>query len=194
MSDNDYTPEQLAMDTEQLNAYWEGTHDEAVQEVGALGFHRVLPPRFTCPVLDPKELTNMNLTQYAETHIRYVAWWHYAENNLAYCRSMLLGVKRQLGQLEARLKIYYASYKNPTTGKPFSIDDRKLMVETNPRFVELYRDQTKLEAEKELLESHTDGLSKGAALISRHVELRRLDMESGRASGNMPGRGLYPQG
>jgi len=193
MSEQEYTEEEISNRSEELNKYWEGTHDEAEVELYYAGFTRLPKPEFSMPMLDPKALTNMNLSQYAETHIRFQAWLNYAENTLAYTQSMLIGVKRQINQLVAQLKTLYASTRNPATGKPYSLDDRKLMAENNLRYVELLRNQTKLECMKTLAESQVTGLSKSTALISRHVEIRKLEVESGRMAHNMPGRGMYPQ-
>jgi hypothetical protein len=156
-----------------------------------MGFQRLPKPEFTCPVLDPKQLTTADLSAYAELHARFQRWHNYAENTLSHVESMLVGVKRQIDQLQAQLKIMYASYKNPSTGKVYSIDDRKTLAENNPRYVELLMDQTRLQQMKIQMEAHVNGLSKSAALISRHIELRKLDLEGDRVGHNMPSRGLY---
>lgn len=187
------SPEDVDRQTWELKKYWEGTHDEAELELHHIGFPRLPRPNFTCPTLDPKALSQMNLVEYAETHLRYVAWMNYAENTVAYVKSMLVGVKRQMEELSNRLKVTYATTKNPNTGRPFSVDDRKLLAESNPRYVELLRERTKLESMKELSESQFSALSGTAAVISRHIELRKLDLEHMRGNSNMPGRGMYHQ-
>jgi len=179
--------------TWELTKYWEGTHDEAEFEVHHMGFPRLQRPAYTCPTLDPKALSQMNLVQYAETHLRYVGWMNYAENNLAYVKSMLVGVKRQMEELSNRLKVTYATTKNPNTGRPFSVDDRKLFADSNPRYVELVRERTKLESMRDLSESQYLALKETAAVISRHIELRKMDIESMRTGNNMPSRGMYVQ-
>lgn len=177
--------------TKRLSQYWEGIHDEAEFEVRHMGFARVSKPNFTMPSLDPKALTNMDLVAYAETHIRFQAWLNYAENTLAYVKSMLIGVKRQMDELANQLKVVYATTKNPMTGRVFSVDDRKLYAENNPRYIELLRDRTKLESMRELTESQFNSLSRDAALISRHIEIRKMDIEAHQRQNNMPGRGMY---
>jgi hypothetical protein len=184
-------PHEVDRQTWELKKYWEGTHDEAEFELHHIGFVRIPRPSYTCPPIDPKALSQMNLVQYAETHLRYVAWMNYAENTLAYAKSMLIGVKRQMEELSNRLRITYATTKNPNTGKPFGVDDRKLLAESNPRYVELLRERTKLESMKELAESQFSSLSGTAAVISRHIELRKMDIESMRTGNNMPGRGMH---
>lgn len=195
MSDDapDLNQNEVDRQTWELKKYWEGTHDEAEFEVHHMGFPRIQRPNYTCPTLDPKALSQMNLVQYAETHLRYVGWMNYAENNLAYVKSMLVGVKRQMEELSNRLKVTYATTKNPSTGRPFSVDDRKLLADSNPRYVELLRERTKLESMKELSESQFSALEKTAAVISRHIELRKMDIESMRTGNNMPSRGMYVQ-
>lgn len=190
--EREYTHEEVANQSETLAKFWEGTHDEAERELEIIGFKRIPQPVFTCPELDPKALTNMNLSAYAEVHIRFTAWLNYAENTLAYAQSMLVGVKRQISQLSAQLQVLYGGVKNPETGRPYSLDARKLMVENNPRYIELLRDQTKLESLKVLSESQVASLSKSAALVSRHIEIRKLEVDSQHRNHNMPGRGMYP--
>jgi hypothetical protein len=188
-----YTEQEIYDQTNQLAKYWEGTHDEAEWEIGRMGFQRIRQPEFTCPVLNPQTLTTTNLGDYSQMHARFQRWHNYAENTLAYVKSMLVGNARQMKQLVAQLKILYAGYKNPVTGKPYSADDRQLFVENNPRYVELLRSQTKLEQMKIQMESYAEGLSKDAALVSRHIELRKMDMEGDHRGHNMPSRGLYQQ-
>jgi hypothetical protein len=187
----EYSPQEIHNKTNELAEQWEKVHDEAEKELYHLGFHRVAQPEFTCPILDPKALTTADLASYTEMHARFQRWHNYAENTQAYVESILIGLKRQLKQLEAQLQLMYASHKNPATGKPFSVDDRKIFVENNPRYVELLQDQTKFEQMKVQMESQVNNLSKSGALISRHIELRKLDMEGDRMGHNMPSRGLY---
>jgi hypothetical protein len=188
-----YTDQEIQDHTSQLAQYWEGSHDNAERELWHMGFERIRQPEFTCPVLDPKALTSADLSSYGELHARIQRWHNYAENTLAYVKSMLLGNERQMKQLVAQLKILYAGYKNPSTGKPYGVDDRKMFAENNPRYVELLRQQTELEQKKILMESYCEGLSKSASLVSRHIELRKLDMGGDQQGHNMPSRGMYRQ-
>jgi hypothetical protein len=126
-------------------------------------------------------------------HARFARWHNYAEYTFASIQSILVAIKRQIDQLQAQLKVYYADYKNPQTGRPYSLEDRKSLAETNPRYVELLLEQTKYEQMKSQMEAQVNGLSKAAGLISRHIELRKLDLEGDRMNNNMPGRGMYPR-
>jgi hypothetical protein len=188
-----FDPQEADKQTWEVKRYWEGIHDEAEFEIHHMGFPRLQRPTYTCPALDPKALSQMSLVQYAETHLRYVGWMNFAENNLAYVKSMLIGVKRQMEEVLNLMKIKAATTKNPNTGKPFSIDDRKVIAESSPRYIELLRERTKLESMKELVESQFSGLKETAATISRHIELKKLEIESMRTNHNMPGRGMYNQ-
>jgi hypothetical protein len=195
MNDIQYANQHNDIDnrTRQLAQYWEGIHDEAEGELTHLGFVRLPKPGFTAPPIDPKALATMNLVQYAEVHLRYQAWVGYSENTLAYIKSMLIGVKRQMEEIRNDLVLHWGKQINPVTSKPFSADDRKSLAESNPRYLELLRDRTKLESQKELTESYLSAFSGTAAVISRHIELRKLDIDAQRANNNMPGRGMYSQ-
>lgn len=189
----DYNPGQVNDETQRLAGFWDKVHDEAEFEIHHMGFPRLPQPQFTCPPLDPKALSNMDLIQYGETHMRYVAWLNYSENVLAYVKSMLIGVKRQIDELHTRLKVSFRQTKNPETNRPFSADDARSLAEENPRYLELLRDQTKLESMKLLMESHVDSYEKICSVISRHIELRKLDIERTGTGHNLPGRGMYGQ-
>jgi hypothetical protein len=191
MAEYEYTDQDIHNETHRLAGEWEVIEQQAEFEVHHLGFPRIPKPEFTCPILDPKALTNADLSTYAEMHARFQRWHNYAEDTLAYAESTLVGIKRQLKQLEAQLKVMYAGYKNPQTGRVYNADDRKVLVENNPRYVELLKDQTKFEQIKLLMEPKVNGLSKSAGLVSRHIELRKLDLEGDRVGNNMPGRGMY---
>lgn len=191
MPQEEYSDQDIYNKTHELAEQWEKVHDEAEKELYHLGFYRVAQPEFTCPILDPKSLTTADLASYTEMHARFQRWHNYAENTQSYVESILIGIKRQLKQLEAQLLLMYGSHKNPATGKPFSVDDRKIFVENNPRYVELLQDQTKFEQMHKQMESQVSNLSRSGALISRHIELRKLDVEGDRVGHNMPGRGMY---
>lgn len=193
MNPNDQNHGDVDQRTHQLAKFWEGIHDEAEKELRYIGFERLTQPNFTAPVIDPKALSSMPLVQYAEVHLRYQAWVGYTENTLAYIKSMLIGVKRQMDEIRNDLLIHYGKTLNPNTSKPYSVDDRKVLAESHPRYIELLRDRTKLESQKELTESYLTAFSGTAAVISRHIELRKLDMDAQRVNNNMAGRGMYPQ-
>lgn len=187
----DYNPHAIDDETKRLSNYWNGVHDEAEFEISNLGFPRMQQPGFTCPPIDPKALSNMDLIQYGEAHMRYVAWLNYSENTLAYIKSMLLGIKRQMDELHNRLRLEFRRTNNPETGRPFSVDDAKALAEQNPRYIELLRDRTKLESMKELMDSHAEAYGKITAVISRHIELRKLEIERQGTGNNIPGRAMY---
>lgn len=193
MSGNPAYDQDAYRQTEELARKWESLHEASEFELACLGFVHPPKPEFTCPVLDPKSLTTADLASYAEMHARFQRWHNYAEDTLARVKSMLIGIKRQIEQLEGSLRVMYADAKNPNTGKPYSIADRKDLAEQNPRYVELLLDETKLKQMEIQMEAHVNGLSKSTALISRHIELRKLDVEGDRINNNMPGRGMYPR-
>jgi hypothetical protein len=193
MDDQNYTQDQINDRAQYLSQYWTGTHQEAESALAQLGFYRLPKPAFTCPELDPKALSEASIESFGEMHARFTAWHSYAENTLAYVKSYLLGVNRQFDQLEAQLKVMYAGVINPNTKKVFSIEDRKTLMENTPRYIELLREKTKYEQMKIMADSHVERLSKTAALISRHVELRKLSFEQTQVNSNLPGRGMYPR-
>ena len=184
--------QELMYQTQNLARQWERVGEEAETELHVLGFTSVPKPDFTCPVLDPKSLTTADLSAYAEMHARFARWHNYAEYTYARIQSILVGIKRQIDQLQSQLKVYYADYKNPNTGRPYSLEDRKSLADNNPRYIELLLEQTKYEQMKAQMEAQVNGLSKAAGLISRHIELRKLDLEGDRMNNNMPSRGMYP--
>lgn len=191
--EREYDPHAVERETRELAASWDAVHDEAELELKHFGFGQLPQPQFTCPPLDPKTLSNMDLINYGETHMRYVAWLNYSENTLAYVKSMLLGIKRQIDELHTKLRLSFRQTKNPETGKPFSVDDAKSLAEQNPRYLELLREQTKMEQMKLIMESHVESYSKICSVISRHIELRKLEIERMGAGHNVPGRGMYAQ-
>lgn len=191
--EREYDPQQIEAETKELAASWERIHDEATMELSHFGFGQLPQPAFTCPPLDPKALSNMDLVQYGETHMRYVAWLNYSENMLAYVKSMLLGSKRQMDELHTKLKVSFRQTKNPETGRVFSADDARALSEQNPRYLELLRETTKLESMKLIMDSHVESYNKICSVISRHIELRKMDLEKQGIGHNMPGRGMYAQ-
>lgn len=189
--ERDYDPSQVERETRELAASWDAVQSEAEMELRHFGFGQLPQPQFTCPPLDPKTLSSMDLINYGETHMRYVAWLNYSENILSYVKSNLLGIKRQMDELHNKLRLTFRQTRNPETGKPFSVDDAKALAEQNPRYLELLRELTKMEQMKLTVEAHVESYSKICSVISRHIELRKLEVERMGTGHNLPGRGVY---
>lgn len=181
--------QEISARAEHFNQYWATVHPEAESELEALGITRVPRPNFTCPPIEPQSLATADLHSYGTMHARVEAWYNYSENILAFVKSSLICIRRQMEQLLTQLLIEYARATNPNTHKPYSVADRKALAENTPRYIELLRQRTYLEAQEEIAESRSKAWGRDCALISRHIELRKLDIENGRVGGNIPNRG-----
>lgn len=184
--------EEITGRAEHFNQYWASVHDEASSMLVSWGITPVPKPEFTCPRIDPQALATADLQSYGVMHARVEAWYNYADYTLAWVKSSLICIKRQMEQLLTQLLIEYGKVKNPNTNKPYSVADRKALAENTPRYIELLRHRTYLEAQDELAESRAKAWGRDCALISRHIELRKLDIENGRVGGNIPNRGQHP--
>jgi hypothetical protein len=152
-------------------------------------------PKVDCPEVDVETLTTLDSRHYTTVYNHLLAWFGYASELLAAVQARVL-------QYETVLKILRSQFrktmreKNHEQRKTLGKDEYKKMSSediedyllVNPEYQEVLRLLQVQKQHKYILQAKVDDLQHSLSVISRQVEIRRLDQEQHRNSYNMPGR------
>lgn len=166
------------------------TFDEVETELTKWGFSPMEKPRYQCPELTPEVLATVNMTQYSSTYTQFNAWYGYAHNTLARLKAVRLGIEREMNTIGRGMRM--AMHKQKAAGTKLTKEYLEDLVESNPRYSQLALEEQKLDQQVMLVESQVNSLERDLRLISRQVELLRMEHDNGRIDSNMNNRGRVP--
>lgn len=166
------------------------TFDEVELTMTRLGFNPKEKPRYQCPELTPEILATVNMQQYSSTYTQFNSWHSYAHNVLARLKAHRLGIEHEMSSIGRHIRM--SAHKNKGAGKGPSKDYLADLVESNPRYAQLSLEKQKLDQQVTLTESNVDSLERDLRLISRQVELLRMEHDAGMVGSNLPQRGRAP--
>jgi len=165
------------------------TVEEVTQElVETMGYTQLITPRFPCPYLTADMLTTQDWTQYSNTYAMFKAWWDFYREKLAEVSNMVLQYKNMLVMVDTATKKTLREMAEATQER-LSIDKLKERVLENPEYQEVLLELQRYQQAKELVEAKFDSLDKSMAMISRQIEIRKLDLEQNQINSNIPNRG-----
>lgn len=165
------------------------TADDVEAELHMHGFTAREKPAFACPELTSDSLTTTDSKSYTETYAHLLSWFGYASELYARVQADVLQYKNMRDVLEAEgrktareLQEASGATKKPTKEE---LEDRMLL---NPEYQEVKLKLQRYEQAELLFKAKVDSIERSLRVISRQVEIRRLDYEQNRTGGNMPGR------
>lgn len=173
----------------QIHTHWDTMGDIEAQ-VAALGFTDVTKPSTGAfPNLVAEDLTTNDSKQYTDRYVEFLAWWRYASEQVATLKAGALQIENEMEDIELEVKKEMKGTPGTGRGGTHTKDDLELAVGTHARFRELKLLLQRATQAKMLMETRLEYLERSLRLISRQVEIRRLDIEQGKTEHNMPGRG-----
>jgi hypothetical protein len=167
------------------------TFDEVEAELQAKGFTDCPRPNSEFPNLTPKELVETPNKEYTALHGTYLEWFRYTAEDFSRLRARILQVKNEMEDIELDIKRDMRS--QPGTKKPTE-EELNIAVGLHTRYRELKVLLQRADQAKMLLETKVDYLERSLRVISRQVELRKIDAGQGGVNDHMPGRGGHPYG
>jgi hypothetical protein len=126
---------------------------------------------------------------YLKTNASYLAWLNFILPNIAVLRGALLEVQNEKTHIEAT---YRQKQREADDGKKRG--DRKSTQEVedaiilDERYVELTQADQEFQQKRYILDAKQESLERTLRVISRHVEVKKLDVEMNRVGMNMPVR------
>jgi hypothetical protein len=151
-------------------------------------------PTYACPEVTEDELTTTENQEYTQTYARLLGWFNYLAPLLAEVKAAELQVENEMEYVSAKLR---KDIRTHNAGKKARDPDRytegniKDEIILDENYHELHVEQQRLSQMQLMLKARTDSVERSLRVVSRQVEIRRLDIEQGRTEGNMPGRNKW---
>jgi len=166
-----------------------GTMDDVLSDLADRGITLSdTPPDFPLPDVTTTLVADDN-SDYLKTNARHLAWLNHISPWLAVIKGTLLEVENEKTDIATT---YKQRVREAEDGLPRAQKKSKDEVEDDiwkdVRHRELTRQQQKLLQKKLLLEEKRDILERTLKVISRHVEVMKLDADMNRTGVNMPAR------
>lgn len=189
------TPKRLPMgasEKEQSKSAWD-TDDSVHQRLAAQGLGLGPEPTEQLPTLTAESLNTATHEEYLQLNALYLQWLNYVLPRLAHVKGSLLQVKNWKTDIEMRTKDRIkraedelrAPKKDRTTR-----EDLEMIVWLDPTYQQLMQLEQSIMQERLVLDAHIECLERTMRVISRHVEVKKIELEQNRIEGNMPRRHL----
>lgn len=173
--------------------HW-NTADEVAEDLAAKGFKDLTEPPFPQPELNLDTILGTDSRDYTGAHLQLLAWYNYTSELYGKIQIKVLQYENMLDILSAQTRKQAKEQIDTTrelTGDKkekataSTLQDKLL---TNPEYQEVLRDLQRYKQAKILMEKKVDILERSLRVVSRQVEIRKLDIEQSRNNHNMPGR------
>lgn len=176
--------------TNRIKNHWD-TIGAVEAEIEAKGLVDHARPIEACPELTAEILTGPDSRQYTEIYVLLNAWFTYTGELLAQVRARIIQYSNMQSILEAQTRKTArdisegAGVKKPSEAE---FNERLLL---NPEYLEVTHELQKYQQAKIYFDARVESLERSLRVISRQVEIRKLDVEQQRTGAGMPGRGRF---
>ena len=169
------------------------TFEQVMETVHQLGLSDLVLPEYPVPSVDTQVLTAPDSLQYTELHTKLLSWWQPMAEMTAQIKAGVLQLENMLEEVEAatREALREESKLLPKQER-YTAECLKDKVILNPEVTRVKRELQVVLQRKMLFEARLESLERALKLVSRQIELRKLDFEGSRVNSNMPGRGRLP--
>ena len=174
-----------------ISTKWD-TIQEIEEQVIARGFPDKTKPKDDCPELTGDLLTTPDSRHYTDMYVLLLAWFNYSNELLAQARARIIQYKnmRDILAAEGRRVVRKQLADDPDPKKKKltvqEFEDKMLL---NPEYQHVLFELQKTEQMEITMTARVESIERSLRVISRQVEIRRLDLEQARNEHNMPGRG-----
>jgi uncharacterized glyoxalase superfamily metalloenzyme YdcJ len=173
--------------TEQQKTHhiWD-TSGEVIERLKAEGFWTMDTPNYELPQITVETLTTADNTHYTTVYAQQLAWFNYATQILAKAKVEVLQTKNEMDLIESRMRKGFRDTAKANSIKPPSEQTIQDEINLDARYSELKLYGQKMEQYKIMLDTFAEGIERGLKVISRQVEIRKMEMEQ--TNVNIPGR------
>lgn len=167
------------------------TIDAVHEEVHLRGLVDHEQPQYACPELTADMLTTTDSKSYTETYAQLLAWFSYASEVFAVVQSTILQLENMRDILGAESRRNARELQTgPKKITKEELGDRLLL---NPEYQDVLKKLQRFEQAKLLYQAKVESIERSLRVISRQVEIRRLDMEQHRTGTGIGNRGFAGQ-
>ena len=174
--------------SQSIREKWD-TVDESDARVINSGLVDHPKPEFVCPDLTADALTTTDSWSYTETYVHLLGWSTYANELRAQVQARILQFENMKDIVTAQTRTLQRELAKASGKKPSSEELEDILL-TNPEYLEVLLELQKLKQSKMLLDAKVESIDRSLRVISRQVEIRKLDVEQGRTGAAMPSRNL----
>jgi len=161
------------------------THDKVMTDIGMRGLMPTEMPENQCPVVTAEILTTADSTLYTTKYAELLSWFTYTSDMLAVVTSQLLQVTNEMEMIEARMRNQFRE-EMKNGGPKMSAKEVEDVISIDIRHEELRLEKQKYQQFKTILGTHVENIERSMKVVSRQVEIRKLEVEQNRT--NIPGR------
>lgn len=155
-------------------------------ELAMKGFVPMDTPQFECPQVTEEVLTTADNNKYTEVYAQQLAWFNYSSQVLSQVTAHLLQHENEMDMISSRMRVAFRQEIKAGARDKMSKDEMEDEVNLNVRFAELKLDAQVLKQKKVQLQAFVDGIERSLRVISRQVEIKKIEAEGNRT--NIPGR------
>jgi hypothetical protein len=150
------------------------------------------PPPFPMPEITTTLVASDNV-DYLKVNTQYLVWLNYLTPHLAIIKGSLLEIRNEKEHISAMYKEAnrqgeeMAETKSPKD----SVSNAVLL---DPRHIELRQQEQELMQEEYQIDEHVNNLVRTMKVLSRNIEMKKLDADQNRINANMPQRRPFNPG
>lgn len=169
------------------------TQNAVEQDLKHMGLTDEKKPAFELPEITPEALTTTDNTQYTTLYSQQLAWQNYLSPIVAKVCSGLLQAENQMVLIEAAIeKRLKAQNKLRTKEEKLDKNDIKNEVLNDPIYQEAMLEAQRLKQYKLRLEAMTEIAGRNLRVISRQIELKKMEFDENNRETNINrGRGGF---
>lgn len=157
------------------------------EQLTGLGISPPNEPEYECPVIMPGTLTALSTDDYTETYEKILGWFGYLGEKAAYAKSMVLQCENEMSYIETITKKAIQDQTGPRDKKPTK-EAIELQIELDPRHADLKLISQKWRQLRDGIQARLDTVEANMKVVSRYIELKKIDLAGTRQTTNMPGR------
>jgi hypothetical protein len=177
-----------ASEEAEIHKRWD-TYDQVTKAMEDLGFMPAMEPQYAEPILTIEDLTESQGKDYTEKYLHFIGWFNYANQICASSEAHILQCDNEIKIIEARMRenLRKRSDKKTAKGesKPPPLAEMADTIRLDQRIIELTQVKQwhtqlfeRVSAKREMFES-------GRALLSRQIEIKKLEYTGAGREGNL---------
>lgn len=170
----------------ELRRQWD-TLTDVETELLREGFTPMAKPLCGMPTVTEEMLTTPNSQAYTQMYAEQYSWFSYSSYLLALVTASLLQVRNRLDYVES-LQRRQLRDESKLSKEKVNAADLDMLIKQHPEYKELKIEEQRFTQRKGMLSTYVESLESGMRIISRQVEIRKIDFEGTRNEANMPGR------
>jgi hypothetical protein len=148
------------------------------------------PPPVPMPKVTAEHLTTTNSREYTTMYAHQLAWLNYSTPLLAKVRAQALELNNRMKTIESQIRKDLKS-KNRGLDRTERMSEQEIedFIWLDPEYQELLVEKQKNDQQKGILEKIVEGMEANMKVISRQIEIRKLETGNHGIEHNMAGRG-----